>query len=145
MIWVSFCCLTNRYWSNSKMKSISYNYNTEYTTKWKHYFAWYDVAINRTIKPVFYCIIFQLSFPDQTWLPNGQGTRLENQGSWVRVPLWARIFHFVILGFRSLQPEFAHANEINHDILRANSVLEIGSLEKIWLPFPVVFNVSCQL
>ena len=28
-------------------------------------------------------------------------------------------FHFVILGLRSLKPEFAHANEINHDILRA--------------------------
>ena len=33
-----------------------------------------------------------------------------------------RIFHFVILGFRSLQPEFAHANEINHDIIRANTL-----------------------
>ena len=45
-----------------------------------------------------------------------------DQGSWVRVPLWARIFHFVILGFRSLQPELAHANEINHDILRVNTL-----------------------
>ena len=33
-----------------------------------------------------------------------------------------RIFHCVILGFRSLQPEFAHANEINHDIIRANTL-----------------------
>ena len=34
----------------------------------------------------------------------------------------ARIFHFVILGFRSLQPELANANEINRDILRANTL-----------------------
>ena len=33
MVGVSFCSLTNRYWSDSKMTSISYNYNTEYTTK----------------------------------------------------------------------------------------------------------------
>ena len=31
-------------------------------------------------------------------------------------------FHFVILGFRSLQPEYAHANENNHDILQANTL-----------------------
>ena len=48
---------SNRYWSNRK---ISYNYNTEYTTKWKHYLAWYYLAINRTIKPVFYCISLKL-------------------------------------------------------------------------------------
>ena len=30
-------------------------------------------------------------------------------------------------------------------ILRANTVLEKGSLEKIWLQFPVVYNFSCQL
>ena len=33
-----------------------------------------------------------------------------------------KFFHFVILGFHSLQPEFAHANEINHDIFRANTL-----------------------
>ena len=31
-------------------------------------------------------------------------------------------FHFVILGFRSLLPELAHANEISRDILRANTL-----------------------
>ena len=36
------CCFTNRYWSNSKMTSISYHYNIEYTTKWK--------AINSAMK-----------------------------------------------------------------------------------------------
>ena len=46
MIWVSFCCLTNRYWSNRKMTSISHNYNIEYMPT----LAWYDVAINSTIK-----------------------------------------------------------------------------------------------
>ena len=57
-----------------------------------------------------------------------------------------KIFHFVILGFRSLQPALAHANEINRDILRANTLFcKKGSLEKIWLPFPVVYNFSCQL
>ena len=45
-----------------------------------------------------------------------------------------------------LQPELAHANEINRDILRANTLfLGKGSLEKIWLPFLVVYNFSCQL
>ena len=34
----------------------------------------------------------------------------------------AIIFHFVILGFRSLQSELALANEINHDILRENTL-----------------------
>ena len=33
-----------------------------------------------------------------------------------------RIFHFVILGFRSLQPELACANEINHNIHLANTL-----------------------
>ena len=28
------------------------------------------------------------------------------------------------LGFRSWQPELAHANEINHDILRANTLFK---------------------
>ena len=108
--------------SNSKMKSISYNYNTEYTTKWIHSLAWYDVAINSTIKPVFCWLSFKLLFVCQIWWPNGLGTRLVIQRSWVRVPLWTRIFHFVILGFRSLQPELAYTNEINHGILRANTL-----------------------
>ena len=49
MKWMSFRCLTNRYWSNSKMTSISNNYNTKYTTKWKHALALYGVAINCTM------------------------------------------------------------------------------------------------
>ena len=31
------------------MTSISYNFNTKYTTKWKHALALYDVAINSTL------------------------------------------------------------------------------------------------
>ena len=31
------------------MTSISYNYNTKYTTKYKHALALYDVAINSTM------------------------------------------------------------------------------------------------
>ena len=31
-------------------------------------------------------------------------------------------FHFVILGFRSLQSELARANEINHNIHLANTM-----------------------
>ena len=31
-------------------------------------------------------------------------------------------FHFVILGFRSLQSELAYANEINHNIHLANTL-----------------------
>ena len=50
-------------------------------------------------KHLYSTLSFKLSFPD-----------------------FPRIFHFVILGFRSFQPEFAHANEINHDILRANTL-----------------------
>ena len=44
-----FCCLTNVYWSNSKMTSILYDYIREYMTKWKQCLAWYDVAINSTM------------------------------------------------------------------------------------------------
>ena len=55
--------------------------------------------------------------------PNGFDTRLVIQGSWVRIPLWARLFHFVILGFRSLQLDLDHANEINHDKHLANTLL----------------------
>ena len=47
---MSYCCLTNMYWSNSKTTPVLYNYKTEYTTKWKHSTEWYDVAINSTIK-----------------------------------------------------------------------------------------------
>ena len=32
------------------MKPISYDYIMEYMTKWEHFLAWYDVAINSTIK-----------------------------------------------------------------------------------------------
>ena len=39
---MSFCCLTNIYWSNSKMTPKSYDYITEYMTKWKHSLAWYE-------------------------------------------------------------------------------------------------------
>ena len=47
----SFCHVFRnvRYWSNSKITSISYNYNTKYTTKCKHALALYDVAINSTM------------------------------------------------------------------------------------------------
>ena len=43
------------------MTPISYNYNTEHTTK-RNTLAWYDVAINSTIKTVFYCISFELAY-----------------------------------------------------------------------------------
>ena len=56
---------------------------------------------------MFYWISFKFSFVYQIGWPNELGTRLENQGSWVWVTVWARIFHFVILGFHSLQPELA--------------------------------------
>ena len=32
------------------MTYIYYNYNTEYTIQWKQSVAWYDIAINSTIK-----------------------------------------------------------------------------------------------
>ena len=39
MKFMSFCCLTNLYWSNSKMTPISYDYIMEYITKREHYLA----------------------------------------------------------------------------------------------------------
>ena len=42
---LSFYCLTNIY-----LTLISYDYITEYMTKWKHSLAWHDVAINSTMK-----------------------------------------------------------------------------------------------
>ena len=36
---MSFCCLTNICWSNSKMTPISYDYIMEYMTKREHYLA----------------------------------------------------------------------------------------------------------
>ena len=69
------------------------------------------------------------------------------QGLWVRVPLWARIFIFVILASRSLQLEFAYANKIHHDIHAPCQyyVLDQGSIEKLWLQSQVVNHCSCQL
>ena len=40
------------------MTSISYNYNTKYTTKCKHALALYDVAINSTMHT---CILMEKS------------------------------------------------------------------------------------
>ena len=37
-------------------------------------------------------------------------------------PAMGNFFYFVILGFRSLQTELAHANEINHDLLRSKTL-----------------------
>ena len=48
MIYVSLCCLTNRYWSNIKLIPMLYNYNTNYTTN--HSAEFCDVAIIRTSK-----------------------------------------------------------------------------------------------
>ena len=52
---MSFCCLTNIYWWNSKMTPISYDYDTEYMAKWEYSLAWYDVAINSTMKTCIHC------------------------------------------------------------------------------------------
>ena len=38
------------------MTSISYNYNTEYTTKWKQY----DIAINSTMKTCILLVNFKI-------------------------------------------------------------------------------------
>ena len=108
IIWVSFCCLSKWYWSNSKMTSILYNLNTELNAR---QVAWYHVAINSTQwKPWVYWLRFKLSIVYHIWWPDWYCAILVMQGSWVRVPLWARIFHFVILSFRSLQLELSHTN-----------------------------------
>ena len=103
---MAFCYLTNIYWSNSKMTPISYDYIMEYMTKREHY-----LALNCR---------FQIRLDGLM----DKALDLRIRGRDFRVPLWANIFHFVILGFRSLQPEFAHANEINHDILRASTLFQ---------------------
>ena len=38
------------------------------------------------------------------------------------IPAVGKTFHFVIIGFRSLQLELAHANEINHVTHLANTL-----------------------
>ena len=45
---------------------------------------------------------------------------LRGRGFWSRCG--QEFFHFVNLGFRSLQLELAYANEINHDIDLANTL-----------------------
>ena len=45
MKWMLFCCSTNRYWWNSKMTFISYNYITEYMTK--TYLTFYKMAFRK--------------------------------------------------------------------------------------------------
>ena len=88
--------------------------------KWMSFFCLANIYCSK-LTPILYDYnIIKLAIVYQIWLLNGLGTRRVIQGSWVRIPLWASIFHFVILGFRSLQPEVAHANEINHDIHIAN-------------------------
>ena len=62
--------INNTYWPNSKMTSISYDYITEYMTKWKHFLAWYDVAINSTIHTCILLDKFKLLLVYQTGRPN---------------------------------------------------------------------------
>ena len=68
---VSFCCLIKRYWSNSRMIPMLYNYKTEYTTK--HSVACYDVAINSTSKTR---LSFNLSIVNKIWWPYGDDSGL---------------------------------------------------------------------
>ena len=58
--------MDNRYWSNSKMTSISYNYNTKYTTKCKHALDLYDVAINSAMHTCILLEKFKFTFIYQT-------------------------------------------------------------------------------
>ena len=48
------------------MTSISYDYITEYMTKWKLSLAWYDVAINNTMHTYILLSKFKLLFIYQT-------------------------------------------------------------------------------
>ena len=61
-------------------------------------------ATARTL--AFQCrdLSFKSSTSYQIWKPNGYGGGFAIQGSWVRVSLLARIFHFVILRLRSWMP-----------------------------------------
>ena len=56
-------------------------------------------------------------FPTSPANSVGRESDLKSKG-WVRVPLWARIFHFFILSLqqRSWQVDWSHANEIKHDV-----------------------------
>ena len=51
------------------MTPISYDYITEYMTKWKHLLAWYDVAINSTMKTYILLVKFKRGrlLPPDTW------------------------------------------------------------------------------
>ena len=111
--------LTYIYWSNSKMAPISYNYNTEYTTKWKDYVERNDVAINSTIKPCILLVKFNLSIVSQaSWLRRSPHNKRVVSSS----PAMDNNFSFCSSSFRSLQHEEAHANEINHEIHLANTL-----------------------
>ena len=76
----------------------------------------------------------------QIWWPNGCGNKLVIQGSWVRVPLWTGIFLFS-LSFSLFAARVSPCkwNQSWHTPSQY-PVLDKGSLLKIWLPSPVVWN-----
>ena len=106
--------------------------------KWKQSTTCYGEAMNSTWKT---WLRFYFSIVYQIWWLNGNSNGFAIQWSWVRVPLWTRIFHSVILALRYLQLKYAHANEIKHDIHLTNTLFWIKvRYRKIWLPTPVVYK-----
>ena len=97
--------------------------NLEFTVKgkWKHTLHWFYFQMSFQGSQFFEGFMFWCNFNWSIYfLP--WSFRLVNVMSRVRIPLWVRIFHFVILGSRSSQFEKAHANIVNHGILRANTL-----------------------
>ena len=48
---MSFCCLTNIYFPNSKMTPISYDHIIEYMTKLEDSLAWYEMSMAMGARP----------------------------------------------------------------------------------------------
>ena len=79
IIWVSFCCLTNIYWTNSKMTSI---FITTIPNAWQNKNNLPYVAINTTRNTCGTLVSFKLSIVYQIWKINGCSSSLVIRRFW---------------------------------------------------------------
>ena len=91
---------------------------------------------------VVYWLSCIMSLVYQASWPNGYDGRFTIKGSWVRVPLWERIFHFVIFASAPFSSRIPMQMKSTMTMPSQYPVLDNSSLKKIWLPFPVVHNFS---
>ena len=143
MKWMSFCCLTDIFWSNSKMTPILYNYNTDYTTKCKHSAEWYDLTKNSTMKT--YCLLVKFKIIDSItdlmdeWLRHFTcDLGAVNLSTAVGKNFSFFNSRFLLLAARVSQGKW---NQPWHTLSKYLT-LDKDSLEKIWLPSRVVYNGS---